>query len=179
MVSQRGPRRGMGRVLRSGIPGSEVVPKTETQGCGLLEKLGAGRGRTPIKSRPPRPPPASARRVSTRSPLLGLCNPRTWQPEEGRLGKQREKRGGAPGWGMGTSALAGPLAVLQKDSSLPPPRTPASASVSPQPSFRPSLPGRGFWLWTDFPPGLQFPPQSSRLCYLDCQLAVLSLSLPV
>ena len=53
MGSHRGPRRGMGRVLRSGIPESEVVPKTETQGCGLPEKLGVGQGRMRIKSLPP------------------------------------------------------------------------------------------------------------------------------
>lgn len=135
MGSQRGPRRGMGRVLRSGIPGSEVVWKTETQGCGLPEKLGAGQGRTPIKSRPPRPPPASARRVSTRSPLLGLCNPGTWQPEEGRLGKRREKRGGAPGWGMGSIASGGA------------PRCPSERfqpSPTPYPCLRLSFPSAFF-----------------------------------
>lgn len=122
MGSQRGPRRGMGRVLRSGIPEFEVVPKTQTQGCGLPEKLGVGQGRMRIKSLPPPLPRASARRVSTRSPLLGLCNPGTWQPEEGRLGKRKEQRGRAPGWGMGSIASGGaPRCPLERFQPSPTP----------------------------------------------------------
>ena len=52
--SPRGPRRGMRKVLRSGISGSEVVPKTEIQGCGLPEKLGAGRAHQ-VSPSPPSP----------------------------------------------------------------------------------------------------------------------------
>ena len=113
-----------------------------------------------IKCRPPRPPPASARRVSTRSPLLGLCNPGTWQPEEGRLGKREEKRGGTPGSGDGKHRLwRGPsvsfrkIPALPHPVTLPPPQFPLS--LLSVPTFLAGGSGSGQISL----PGCSFPPK--------------------
>ena len=111
--SQRGPRRGMRRVLRSGIPGSEVVPKTQTQGCRLPEESEAGEGRTCISlALHPLPQPSGYR--------LGRLYSGYVTPERGsRVSKgggeagerKREERRGAAVGGVGSTASSWALWV--------------------------------------------------------------------
>ena len=88
-------------------PGIRGGPEDRDPGLRAPRKAWGGAGQDAHQVSPSPLPRASARRVSTRSSLLGLCNPGTWQPEEGRLGKRKEQRGRAPGWGMGSIASGG------------------------------------------------------------------------
>lgn len=182
--NQRGPPEGDGEGLALWNPGIRAVSRAETQGCRLPEESEAGERRTRIKSLPP-PPPAPARWVSARAPLLGLCNPGTWQPGEQRRGEgsgkeEKERRGAGMGGGKRLLWLA-PLGVLQKDSwraGPPSPRNPAAVSVSPRPSFRSTHPGRGSG--SGYPSrAVVSPPKFSASLPRLSQLAAPSLSLPI
>lgn len=141
--SQRGHRRGMGRVLRSGIPGSEVVPKTQTQGCRLPEESEAGEGRTCISlALHPLPQPAGHRLRRLYSDYVTPeRGSRVSKGEEAGERKREERRGAAVG-GWEAPPLAGPLGCPSEEflESQPSPTPYTSRRLSFLSPFFPSHP---------------------------------------
>lgn len=111
--NQRGPPEGDGEGLALWNPGIRAVSRAETQGCRLPEESEAGSaGRaSSLSLLHPRPQPAGYRH--------GLLSSGYVTPERGSRvskggGKARERkrrRGGAPGWGVGSASSGWPPRV--------------------------------------------------------------------